>query len=161
MHLSQVYDNTFLINCTHPYNIFRSPKFLYAPFLFGLTAQRISTIYNSIQTKQFCFIMFLILRKQNHMVWGLCASFVASLVPHSYLCDSAYFPRGCTLSHSVVPTLCKSIDCTPPGFSVHGISQTKILQWVAISSSRGIFLTQELNMCLLNMCIQADILIGC
>ena len=26
---------------------------------------------------------------------------------------------------------------SPPGFSVHGISQARILEWVAISSSRG------------------------
>ena len=29
------------------------------------------------------------------------------------------------------------MDNSPPGFSVHGISQTRILEWVAISSSRG------------------------
>ena len=29
------------------------------------------------------------------------------------------------------------MDCSPPGFSVHGISQARILQWVAISFSRG------------------------
>ena len=37
------------------------------------------------------------------------------------------------------------MDCSPPGSSVHGISQARILQWVAISSSRGIFPTQRLN----------------
>ena len=35
------------------------------------------------------------------------------------------------------PTLCKPIDCSPPGSSVNGIFQARILQWVAISSSRG------------------------
>ena len=29
------------------------------------------------------------------------------------------------------------MDCSPPGFSVHGISQAKILEWVVISFSRG------------------------
>ena len=29
------------------------------------------------------------------------------------------------------------MDCSPPGPSVHGILQARILQWVAISSSRG------------------------
>ena len=29
------------------------------------------------------------------------------------------------------------MDCSPPGFSVHGISLARILEWVAISSSRG------------------------
>ena len=35
------------------------------------------------------------------------------------------------------PTLCNPTDCSPPGPSVHGIFPAKILEWVAISSSRG------------------------
>ena len=35
------------------------------------------------------------------------------------------------------PTLCNSMDCSPPGFSVHGVLQAKILVWVAVPSSRG------------------------
>ena len=35
------------------------------------------------------------------------------------------------------PTLWDPMDCRPPGSSVHGISQARILEWVAISSSRG------------------------
>ena len=35
------------------------------------------------------------------------------------------------------PTLCDSMDCRLPGFSVYGIFQAKILEWVAISYSRG------------------------
>ena len=31
------------------------------------------------------------------------------------------------------PTLCDPIDCSPPGSSVHGIFQARILEWVAIS----------------------------
>ena len=34
-------------------------------------------------------------------------------------------------------TLCNPMDCSPLGSSVHGILQTRILEWVAISSSRG------------------------
>ena len=34
-------------------------------------------------------------------------------------------------------TLCCSMDGSPPGSSVHGISQARILEWVAISFSRG------------------------
>ena len=33
--------------------------------------------------------------------------------------------------------LCKSMDCSLPGSSVHGIFQARILEWVAISFSRG------------------------
>ena len=32
---------------------------------------------------------------------------------------------------------CDSMDCCPPGSFVHGILQARILEWVAISSSRG------------------------
>ena len=34
-------------------------------------------------------------------------------------------------------TLCDPVDCSPPGSSVHGILQARILEWVAISFSRG------------------------
>ena len=35
-------------------------------------------------------------------------------------------------------TLCDPMDYSPPGFSVHGISQARnLLEWVAISFSRG------------------------
>ena len=33
------------------------------------------------------------------------------------------------------PTLCNPMDCRPPGSSVRGILQTRILEWVAISFS--------------------------
>ena len=35
------------------------------------------------------------------------------------------------------PTLCDPMDYSPPGSSVHGILQARILEWVAISFSRG------------------------
>ena len=34
-------------------------------------------------------------------------------------------------------TVCDSMDCSLPGSSVHGILQARILEWVAISYSRG------------------------
>ena len=33
------------------------------------------------------------------------------------------------------PALCNPMDCSPPGSSVHGIFQARILEWVAISFS--------------------------
>ena len=35
------------------------------------------------------------------------------------------------------PILCDPMDCSPPGSSVHGISQARILEWVTIPFSRG------------------------
>ena len=34
-------------------------------------------------------------------------------------------------------TLCNPMDCSPPGSSVYGILQTKILEWVAMPSFKG------------------------
>ena len=41
------------------------------------------------------------------------------------------------VSCSVSPTLCNSMDCSLPGSSVHGILQARILEWIAMPSSRG------------------------
>ena len=37
------------------------------------------------------------------------------------------------------PTLCDSMDCSPPDSSDHGILQARILEWIAMPSSRGSF----------------------
>ena len=42
----------------------------------------------------------------------------------------------CLVAQSCL-TLCNPMDCCPQGSSLHGISQARILEWVAISFSRG------------------------
>ena len=37
------------------------------------------------------------------------------------------------------PTLCDPMDCSLPGCSLHGILQARVLEWVAITFSRGSF----------------------
>ena len=37
------------------------------------------------------------------------------------------------------PTFCDPMDCSPPGSSVHGILQARILEWIAMPFSRGSF----------------------
>ena len=39
-------------------------------------------------------------------------------------------------------TISDPMDCSPPGSSVDGILQARILEWVAIPFSRGVFLDQ-------------------
>ena len=41
-----------------------------------------------------------------------------------------------SVAHSCL-TLCDPVDCNPPGSSVYGNSQARILEWVAVSLSRG------------------------
>ena len=43
----------------------------------------------------------------------------------------------CSKLLQLCPTLCGPMDCSTPGSSVHGISQVRILVWVAIPFSRG------------------------
>ena len=43
----------------------------------------------------------------------------------------------CAQSFQTRLTLCDPIDCSPPGSSVSGILQARILEWVAVPSSRG------------------------
>ena len=59
------------------------------------------------------------------------------------------FPIRLNLSHQYIlvvldglivkscPTLCDPMNCSPPASSIHGILQARILEWVAISCSRG------------------------
>ena len=35
-------------------------------------------------------------------------------------------------------TLCNPMDCSPPGSSINGILQARILEWVALLSSRDL-----------------------
>ena len=71
-----------------------------------------------------------------------------SLLEHSYMkiCKVRWGSNmcSCSVTKSCL-ALCNPMDCTLPGFSVHGISQARIPEWVAISFSRLIFLTQALN----------------
>ena len=58
----------------------------------------------------------------------------------------------CVKSFQSWPNVCDPTGCSPPGFSVHGILQARILEWVAMPSSRGIFPSQGSNphlLCLL------------
>ena len=58
--------------------------------------------------------------------------FTTSTTQEALYCSSVQFSsvaQSCT-------TLCNPMDCSPSGSSVHGIVQARILEWVAISSSR-------------------------
>ena len=43
------------------------------------------------------------------------------------------------------PTLCDPVDCSPPDSSVHGVLQARILEWVAMFSSRDAWSMHPLN----------------
>ena len=76
-----------------------------------------------------------------------------SQAPSSSVTFNMYsFPVASTCVCSVAQlcsTLCNPMDSSPPGSSVHGISQARVLEWVAIFLLQGIFLAQGLNSSLL------------
>ena len=54
----------------------------------------------------------------------------------SSVCHHCHY-YACVKSLQSCLTLCSPIDYSPPGSSVHGILQPRILEWVATPSSRG------------------------
>ena len=105
--------------------------------------------------------------------WDVAVITISNRTWRLTLCDSTWellansnTPQACTFSQTTChscfslkysmrlcaqscPTLCNPMDCSPPGSSIYGIFQVRLLEWVAISFSRGIFLTQGSNPCLL------------
>ena len=61
--------------------------------------------------------------------------------PDGWQCSVCVCVCVCVCAHVLVahscPDICDPLDCSPPGSSVHGIFQARILEWVAIPFSRG------------------------
>ena len=57
-----------------------------------------------------------------------------SYLPYSLPYETPNYMCMCAKSFHSCPTLCDPMDCSPPGSSVHGILQTRILEWVAMAS---------------------------
>ena len=64
--------------------------------------------------------------------WVAIAFSVTYLLSHTYIYSYIYVP-----SLQSCPNLCNPMHCSPPSSSIRGILQVKILEWVAIPSSRG------------------------
>jgi len=79
-----------------------------------------------------------IYRRSLWVMYFVCSR-LCLLIPTSYFIPSpASFPSGVFLVQSLSRVwLCSRTDCSPPGSSVHGILQARILDWVAMPSSRG------------------------
>ena len=92
------------------------------------------------------------LRDQTHVSWFVYHWHVDSLSlcylespilhdnhPYKKTVFAAVFKMDNQQSESEVPqsclTLCNPVDSSPPGSSIHGIFQARILEWVAISFS--------------------------
>ena len=73
-------------------------------------------------------------------------------------CYPVFFPQRMKLTKSEVTqsclTLCDPMDCSLPGSSIHGIFQVSVLEWVAISFSKGSSQPRDLTQvsCIANRC---------
>ena len=67
---------------------------------------------------------------------GRIQSMGSQRVGHGWVSTHTLLKILCMCAKSC-PTLGNSMDCTPPGSSVHGILQARILEWVVMPSSRG------------------------
>ena len=69
------------------------------------------------------------------LTWGRAVKFIETENRMVFARD--YRKKKCVCTQSLTSVwLCDSMDCSPPGSPVYEISQARILQWVAISSSR-------------------------
>ena len=75
-------------------------------------------------------------------VFSCLNTFLSSLMP-VYLHTSIKYHCALTKSLQSCLTLCDPMDSSPPGSSVHGILLTRILEWVAMPSSRGSSLCKD------------------
>ena len=86
----------------------------------------------------FSFIIILIFFRQKQKAGLLFALCDVSLLPtHSPPTIFEKKQNAAVCAAQSCPILCDPVDSSPPGSSVHGISQARILKWVAISFSRG------------------------
>ena len=84
-----------------------------------------------------CYLKYDLEKQQGHLAGILCktqnlrAQF--RLLSQYLQCNKIFQFSSVSQSCS---TLCDSVDCSPPGFSVRGILQARILEWIPMPSSR-------------------------
>ena len=82
------------------------------------------------------FMLFSALTVTNQKKILTCLNWFASVCWLLLDTSPLYLHCCCSVAQSS-PTFCDSMDCSPPGSSVYEIFQARILQWAAISFSRG------------------------
>ena len=70
----------------------------------------------------------------NHWIYVMNFPYSDSKLINNFFDNNIGFLYSCLLAKLCL--FCDAMDHSPPGFSVHGISQARILEWVGISFSR-------------------------
>ena len=66
-----------------------------------------------------------------HLLCYACSFRGIDLLVVTFMCIWLLIAGECAWPLQSCPTLCDTMDCSPPGSSVHGILQPRILEWVA------------------------------
>ena len=78
----------------------------------------------------FCSLLWLLMRTVIMVIWENGLFRESAVRRGQILTAKSLVTQSC-------PTLCNPMDCNLPGSSHHGIFQKRVLEWVAISFSRG------------------------
>ena len=116
--------------------------------IFGFTRvvrEQLHTIYSDVDKRAPAepsqSVVFTLMACDSSFLWSHQSNYRLSS------CPGRAAPRAATTvatflscvssAAQLYPILCNPMDCSPPGSSVHGILQARILGWEAMPSSRG------------------------
>ena len=83
------------------------------------------------------FVQFCVFLPHLLNIFCFCSVPTISVLYWAHLCMKCSLRKWKKKVVQSCPTLCDPMDCSLLGSSIHGLLQTRILEWVAISFSRG------------------------
>ena len=101
-----------------------------------LAAKKFSLVLKFIYS-QWLLLYITFLLGYIHLLFYVCLFSLIMYVILKYTHTHTHSHTHCYLVAKSCLTLCNLMDCRLSGSSVRGISQTRILEWLAISFSRG------------------------
>ena len=122
-----LYEILLLMQITHPW-WFACNLLIKLMFLFSKSTRKIIRNCFCLTTKASNTFMLLSQGYSN-------SSTRANIWSSSTLIAPAFHAAAAAKSRQSCPTLCNPIDSSPPGSSIHGISQARVLEWGAIAFS--------------------------
>ena len=95
------------------------------------------TVHGILQARILEWVAFPFFRGSSQpRVWTQASSIARGFFTSWATGEAQVSSSACSDTQSC-PTLCDPMDCSPPGSSVHGILQARIMEWGAICYSRG------------------------
>ena len=101
--------------------------------------RKIATSGNNLFWFWFEYFLPILCKPQKKWDWSGCLNYVLAILKVELTHSNSTTNKGAGEGEvaQLCPTLCNPVDCNLPSFSIFGILQAKILEWVSISFSRG------------------------